>query len=806
MELKKKEERSFRTGKTQRQEDDQNLWHITWRRPGLSGQAEKKTEGKRGDPSGGSMGGRDRNGGRLLAGSIGAIGEAAQKMRQDQEEENENPYIDPAVCQMLAYVSYIRKDSQAEHQKKESTDSVSESDTTISRVGAVQPMTDESSIQKEARNAERIYSGENQTTLRHTAADSDVSTPNRVSVSASLEDSQEAMEAMAFGYRSDWWSRHKNANNTGESISKRKTEHGFKEQRYQVSVHMAGTGTQEERDTKNMRVSDIDTEKFPKRNHGNAAQNDDSTRTADSIVPSKAVQAYQQESYRKNTRQNGQSNGNRYQETGKNSGEKNAAGRKRMGQETGNILQGRGVHTTSGNEGSFRKTAEKGASGAPGRPTAVSFVEAAWKAGKKIREEGFGKKNQDRQLNGSEREIFSHAQYETKETSKKLGNLFITVLFGIPVLPILLLVVMICLLLSGSAQSQGSGLSAQYDKACYLAAKYESGGNPDQTGGDGGNACGEFQFDNRYELGPFVSWCYEKDPTFYAAFQPFLGMTTELKSNEEFFNAWHTVCAADKEVFEAAQCEYVYNNTLVPLLQEMTEHYGFDFVNCSAALKGCILSFGNRDGKYVASIRRYFDGTTAASSERDIIEHAYDVMIARRPYIQRWRYEKIDCLALYDGTLDVYEPSSNAAGSIDWSWKRIAGGSEVGNLVAQIAVSKVGCGYSQSMRDQEGWYDCSSLVYRCYAEAGITYLNGKTAADEAQYLVEHGMTVSASELQPGDIIFYSYESNGRYRNISHVAIYIGNNEMVHAANSSRGVVRDPFRPSNLSEPLYGRPQ
>lgn len=166
----------------------------------------------------------------------------------------------------------------------------------------------------------------------------------------------------------------------------------------------------------------------------------------------------------------------------------------------------------------------------------------------------------------------------------------------------------------------------------------------------------------------------------------------------------------------------------------------------------------------------------------------------------------MDCLALLDGVLDVYEPSSNAAGSIDWSWKRIAGGSEVGNLAAQIAVSKVGCGYSQAMRDEEGWYDCSSLVYRCYAEAGITYLNGKTAADEAKYLVEHGMTVSASELQPGDIIFYSYESNGRYRNISHVAIYIGNDEMVHAANPSRGVVRDPFNPSNLTEPLYARPQ
>ena len=65
--------------------------------------------------------------------------------------------------------------------------------------------------------------------------------------------------------------------------------------------------------------------------------------------------------------------------------------------------------------------------------------------------------------------------------------------------------------------------------------------------------------------GPFVSWCYTKDPTFYAAFQPYLGMTTELKSNEAFYNAWHIICDSDLEVFEAAQCEYVYTQTLMPL-------------------------------------------------------------------------------------------------------------------------------------------------------------------------------------------------------------------------------------------------
>ena len=48
-----------------------------------------------------------------------------------------------------------------------------------------------------------------------------------------------------------------------------------------------------------------------------------------------------------------------------------------------------------------------------------------------------------------------------------------------------------------------------------------------------------------------------------------------------------------------------------------------------------------------------------------------------------------------------------------------------------------------------------------------------------------------AELEPGDLIFYSYEQNGQFRNISHVAIYVGNGRMVHAANSRRGVVNDP---------------
>lgn len=123
------------------------------------------------------------------------------------------------------------------------------------------------------------------------------------------------------------------------------------------------------------------------------------------------------------------------------------------------------------------------------------------------------------------------------------------------------------------------------------------------------------------------------------------------------------------------------------------------------------------------------------------------------------------------------------------------------NGIAALALTKVGCRYSQDRRYEEGFYDCSSLVQRCCAEAGISFPG--TSSGQGQYVVEHGLEVTEDMLQPGDLIFYSHENNGEFLNISNVAIYVGNGRMVHAANTARGVVNDPFSPSNIG--LYGRP-
>lgn len=110
--------------------------------------------------------------------------------------------------------------------------------------------------------------------------------------------------------------------------------------------------------------------------------------------------------------------------------------------------------------------------------------------------------------------------------------------------------------------------------------------------------------------------------------------------------------------------------------------------------------------------------------------------------------------------------------------------------VCRFALSKVGYPYSQPFRDSGTAYDCSSLAHWAWMAAGvdITYNGYTNATNEAKGLYEAGRAVSYSEIQPGDLIFYSWGLSGGFMNIDHVAIYIGNGKSVEAANSRVGVI------------------
>ncbi|MGW4755240.1 NlpC/P60 family protein [Streptomyces chartreusis] len=71
-------------------------------------------------------------------------------------------------------------------------------------------------------------------------------------------------------------------------------------------------------------------------------------------------------------------------------------------------------------------------------------------------------------------------------------------------------------------------------------------------------------------------------------------------------------------------------------------------------------------------------------------------------------------------------------------------------------------------------FDCSGLTQAAYREAGVS-LPRTTYAQ-----IDAGRRVSRSELRPGDLVFF-------YSGISHVGLYIGNGQMIHAPNPSAPV-------------------
>ena len=128
--------------------------------------------------------------------------------------------------------------------------------------------------------------------------------------------------------------------------------------------------------------------------------------------------------------------------------------------------------------------------------------------------------------------------------------------------------------------------------------------------------------------------------------------------------------------------------------------------------------------------------------------------------------------------------------------------SEVGCKVVELAMARLGHPYSQAFRGRENYVDCSYLTMWCYRQVGIT-LPG-TAAEQGRYMVEHNLTISKDDLQPGDLVFWSYKPNGRFMNITHVGIYAGDGMVVDASYSKGKVVyRSLF--DNDKIVLYGRP-
>ncbi|MDD6207019.1 MAG: NlpC/P60 family protein [Clostridiales bacterium] len=120
--------------------------------------------------------------------------------------------------------------------------------------------------------------------------------------------------------------------------------------------------------------------------------------------------------------------------------------------------------------------------------------------------------------------------------------------------------------------------------------------------------------------------------------------------------------------------------------------------------------------------------------------------------------------------------------------------------------------YSQSLRMEEGYYDCGSLVWKCYQPYGINFGNKKsapTAADNGKWCAQNhkmyaeaGVDITKRSMLPGDLIFYTYGTNQtRYKAIGHVAIFAGY-KIDPATKSLYGTVIEAGEAKGVAENTY----
>ena len=124
-----------------------------------------------------------------------------------------------------------------------------------------------------------------------------------------------------------------------------------------------------------------------------------------------------------------------------------------------------------------------------------------------------------------------------------------------------------------------------------------------------------------------------------------------------------------------------------------------------------------------------------------------------------------------------------------------SGGSELGDKIAEFAQQYVGYAYVYGAESPADGFDCSGLVYYVYRHFG--YSVSRTASQQYK---NNGVSVSKSNLQPGDLVFFS--SNGG-ASVTHVGIYIGGDQFVHASTSKTGVIISDLDSSYYTRVWYG---
>ena len=175
-------------------------------------------------------------------------------------------------------------------------------------------------------------------------------------------------------------------------------------------------------------------------------------------------------------------------------------------------------------------------------------------------------------------------------------------------------------------------------------------------------------------------------------------------------------------------------------------------------------NYDDGTGYYDDGAGTYYEDTAvyddSASYDAGYTDYGYDTGYTDTTYTDTTYTDTgyTDTTAVDTAADTTYTPSSD--------------GSLTGQDIANYALQFVGNPYVWGGTDLVNGADCSGFVQSVYGDNGISL--SRTTYTQ----MNEGTPVSYDEMQPGDVINYGY----------HTAIYLGNNQIVHAADESLGII------------------
>lgn len=193
---------------------------------------------------------------------------------------------------------------------------------------------------------------------------------------------------------------------------------------------------------------------------------------------------------------------------------------------------------------------------------------------------------------------------------------------------------------------------------------------------------------------------------------------------------------------------------LIMLLMILATRYVF-LVNQEKSVNKVLITYAS--SFETANILNEIDSAVSSvKSSEDIIKTAKELEVKKQQEEAKKKKESIQAKTVTSDT------STNTG---------------LASQIVNYALQFVGNPYVYGGNSLTNGTDCSGFTSLVFQNFGISL--PRTAASQAYV----GRAVNISDIQPGDLVLHGYDGV-----VIHAALYIGNNQVVHALNSNTGIV------------------